>query len=64
MLPVAVMTGDEGGLVAVEVDLLEDGRVVRRGTEESIDLVALVKLIEPPLEVELAQLELDLALEV
>ena len=64
VLPVAVLTADEGGLIAVEVDVSDAG-VVRRDTREPIDLVSLVKLIERERggsELELEQLELELAL--
>lgn len=62
VLPVAVLTADEG-LVALEVDIAEDGAVVRRGTDDPIDLVSLVKLIDREVEPELAQLELELLLD-
>lgn len=61
VLPVAVMTADEGGLVALEVDVTERG-VVLRGTDEPIDLVSLVKLIERGEPAELGQLVLELEL--
>lgn len=50
VLPVAVVTCDDGVARAVEVDVTPDGVVVR-GTCTVIDMVSLVVLFEAPVDV-------------